>query len=110
MHLHGIGQSPHDSFLVTSFSTAAPSIFMLVASGKSREPPPFQFMIGASPFSTLSAAAMVVPCSENSRRIALTGGVIFMRRRGSSRYIQPIHFRVRDIQAMKRANRPTLPL
>ena len=52
MPLHGIGQSPHDSFLVMYLSTASPSIFMLfVASGKSREPTPFQFLIGASPFS-----------------------------------------------------------
>ncbi len=77
MPLHGAGQSPHESFLVMSLSTSAPSSFQpLVRSGKSRAPTPRQFMSGASPFSTDSATAPVVPRSDQSWRIACCGASI----------------------------------
>src|SRR5580693_4936568 len=90
MPLHGIGQSPHDSFLVMYLSTTAPSSFIARrASGKSREPTPVQFLIGASPFSTLSATAAVVPRWVHSWRIDAVGEVSFIPSRVISRYIQP---------------------
>src|SRR3954468_11354316 len=90
MPLHGIGQSPHDSFLVMYLSTTEPSVFMpLVASGKSREPTPAQFLIGASPFSIDSATAAVVPRCDHIRRIAAVGAWTFMPSFVISRYIQP---------------------
>src|SRR3954467_13136259 len=90
MPLHGIGQSPHDSFLVMYLSTTLPSVFMpLVASGKSRDPTPRQFLIGASPFSIDSATAAVVPRWVHSRRITAVGDWILLPVRVISRYIQP---------------------
>src|SRR5678815_2861729 len=93
MPLHGIGQSPHDSFLVMYLSTTEPSVFMpLVASGKSREPTPRQFLIGASPFSIDSATAAVVPRSLHSCRIDAVGDCILLPSRVIIRYSQPSHF------------------
>src|SRR5437764_13822625 len=90
MPLHGIGQSPHDSFFVTYWSTTWPSIFIaFLPSGKSREPTPRQFLIGASPFSTDSATAAVVPRCDHSWRIDAVGDVSFMPSRVIIRYIQP---------------------
>src|SRR5690349_14661257 len=106
MPLHGIGQSPHDSFFVTSFSTAPPSSFMLRFIGKSREPTPFQFLIGASPFSTDSATARVVPCCENERRIDACGDCSLLPMRAAARYIQPSHVFALRNHAMMRAITP----
>jgi hypothetical protein len=67
MPLHGIGQSPHDSFLVTYLSTSLPSsLWLRLASGKSRLPTPVQFFTGASPFSIDRLTAPVVPRSAQS--------------------------------------------
>src|SRR5688572_20586545 len=90
MPLHGIGQSPHDSFLVMYLSTTAPSIFIaFFESGKSFEPTPRQFLIGASPFSIESATAAVVPRCDHARRIDAVGDCIFAPMRVIIRYIQP---------------------
>src|SRR5689334_25198237 len=90
MPLHGIGQSPHDSFFVMYLSTVAPSIFMpCLPIGKSREPTPTQFLIGASPFSIDSATAAVVPRWDHSRRIAAVGDCSLRPIRVIPRYIQP---------------------
>src|SRR5262249_12625023 len=90
MPLHGIGQSPHDSFLVMYLSTTLPSILSaFFASGKSRAPTPRQFLIGASPFSIDSATAAVVPRCDHRRRIAAVGDCSFMPMRVIMRYIQP---------------------
>src|ERR1041385_5309177 len=90
MPLHGIGQSPHDSFLVMYLSTTAPSVFIpLVASGKSREPTPRQFLIAASPFSIDSATAAVVPRWVHSWRIDAVGDCILLPIRVIIRYSQP---------------------
>src|SRR5205085_1380299 len=90
MPLHGIGQSPHDSFFVMYGSTALPSIFMpFLPIGKSREPTPAQFLIGASPFSIDSATADVVPRAAHTRRIAAAGGSDLTPSFVISRYIQP---------------------
>src|SRR5256885_7881674 len=110
MPLHGIGQSPHDSFFVMYLSTTAPSSFIaFFASGKSREPTPVQFLIGASPFSIDSATAAVVPRCDHSRRIAPVDDCSFMPSLVISRYIQPsqplglaIHARNRDIKPRSR--------
>jgi hypothetical protein len=86
MPLHGAGQSPHESFLVMYLSTSAPSSFMpLLPIGKSREPTPFQFFTGASPFSIEIATAPVVPRSLHSWRIACCGASILSPRRAASR-------------------------
>src|ERR1041384_8709034 len=61
----------------------------LVASGKSREPTPRQFLIGASPFSIDSATAAVVPRWVHSWRIAAVGDCILLPIRVIIRYIQP---------------------
>src|SRR5512139_3351240 len=88
MPLHGIGQSPHDSFLVMYLSTTPPSIFMpLLRSGKSLAPTPRQFLIGASPFSIESATAAVVPRCDHARRIDAVGDWSFAPIRVISRYI-----------------------
>src|SRR5438094_3299091 len=90
MPLHGIGQSPHDSFFEMYLSTTLPSIFIArLASGKSREPTPAQFLIGASPFSIDSATAAVVPRCDHSRRIAAVGDCSLVPMRVIKRYIQP---------------------
>src|SRR5450755_1346582 len=90
MPLHGIGQSPHDSFFVMYGSTAAPSIFMpFLPIGNSFEPTPRQLRIGASPFSIESATASVVPRLENARRIAAAGVAAFAPSFVIKRYIQP---------------------
>src|SRR3954464_7586625 len=89
MPLHGIGQSPHDSFLVMYLSTTPRWVFMpRMASGKSRDPTPRQFLIGASPFSIDSATAAVVPRCDHIRRIAAVGAWTFMPSLVISRYIQ----------------------
>ena len=111
MPLHGIGQSPHDSFFVTYLSTTPPSIFMpRLASGKSREPTPFQFLIGASPFSIESATAAVVPRCDHSRRIAAVGAVTFMPSRVISRYIQPSQLLGLPMYAKNRASNAEVAL
>ncbi len=46
-------------------------------------------MIGASPFSTLSATAAVVPRCDHSWRIDAVGDVSFIPSRVINRYIQP---------------------
>src|SRR5258706_3236993 len=107
MPLHGIGQSPHDSFLVMYLSTTLPSIFIaFLASGKSREPTPVQFLIGASPFSIESATAAVVPRCDHRRRIAAVGDCSFMPRRAIIRYIQPSQLFGLAMYAKNRATRP----
>src|SRR5512143_422747 len=104
MPLHGIGQSPHDSFLVMYLSTTLPSSFMpCFESEKSREPTPVQFLIGASPFSIDSATAAVVPRCDHRRRIDAVGPAIFAPMRVISRYIQPSHPFGLAMYAMKRA-------
>src|SRR5690349_4919893 len=90
MPLHGIGQSPHDSFLVMYLSTTPPSIFIpRDDSGNSFEPTPRQFLIGASPFSIESATAAVVPRCDHARRIDAAGVCAFAPIRVISRYSQP---------------------
>src|SRR5580704_13813794 len=107
MPLHGIGQSPHDSFLVMYLSTTAPSSFIArLASGKSREPTPVQFLIGASPFSTLSATAAVVPRCDHSWRIDAVGDVSFMPSRDIRRYIQSSQLFGLAMYVKNRATRP----
>src|SRR6185369_6786383 len=61
----------------------------LLASGKSREPTPRQFLIGASPFSIESATAAVVPRCVHSWRIAAVGDCILLPIRVIKRYSQP---------------------
>src|ERR1041384_5647984 len=61
----------------------------LVASEKSREPTPRQFLIGASPFSIDSATAAVVPRWVHSWRITAVGDWILLPMRVIRRYIQP---------------------
>src|SRR5258708_39620829 len=93
MPLHGIGQSPHDSFLVMYLSTCAPSTLTpLLDIGKSIEPTPFQFLIGASPFSMLIATAPVVPRSFHSWRIACCRPSTLRPKSVISRYIHASHF------------------
>src|SRR5262245_22052733 len=107
MPLHGIGQSPHDSFLVMYLSTTLPSSLRpCLASGKSREPAPSQFLIGASPFSIESATATVVRRCDHIRRIAAVGDCSFCPVRVISRYTQPSHFFGLTIHAKSRAMRP----
>src|SRR5262249_13482958 len=87
MPLQGAGQSPQESFLVMYLETASPSsLMLLLASGKSRAATPRQFLIGASPFSTLSAVAPVVPRSAHSCRIACCGAYTLMPKRDIRRY------------------------
>ena len=108
MPLHGMGQSPHESFLVMILSTSLPSILWpLVARGKSREPTPFQFLTGESPFSTLMLTAAVVPRSLQSWRMAGTGAWTFMPRRAMKRYTQLSHFLGLLNQTTMRMSRPT---
>src|SRR5580698_533277 len=107
MPLHGIGQSPHDSFFAMYLSTTAPSSFIArFASGKSREPTPSQFLIGASPFSTLSATAAVVPRCDHSCRIDAVGDVSFIPNRVIARYIQPSQLFGLAMYAKNRATTP----
>src|ERR1041384_43467 len=101
MPLHGIGQSPHDSFLVMYLSTTEPSVFMaLVASGKSRVPTPRQFLIGASPFSIDSATAAVVPRSLHSWRIDAVGDCILLPMRVIIRYSQRSEEHTSELQSL----------
>src|SRR4051812_31193733 len=103
MPLHGIGQSPQDSFFEMYLSTTLPSIFMpRDDSGNSLLPTPRQFLIGASPFSIDSATAAVVPRCDHNRRIAATGDVSFIPRLAISRYIQPSQLLGFAMYAMKR--------
>src|SRR5437773_1797396 len=107
MPLHGIGQSPHDSFFEMYLSTFLPSSLMpFFDSGKSREPTPRQFLIGASPFSIDSATAAVVPRCDHSRRIAAVGATTFMPILVISRYIQPSQLFGLAMYAMNRAMMP----
>ena len=104
MPLQGAGQSPQESFFVMYLSTSPPSSFqLLVLSGKSLAATPVQFLIGASPFSTLIATAPVVPRSLHSWRIAATGASTFMPRRVIIRYIQPRWRLGLAMKTMKRA-------
>src|SRR3954464_12760600 len=107
MPLQGIGQSPHDSFLVMYLSTTLPSIFMpFFASGKSRDPTPRQFLIGASPFSIESATAAVVPRCVHSWRIAAVGDCILLPIRVIRRYSQPSQLLGLAKYANSRATKP----
>src|SRR5262245_1358811 len=107
MPLHGIGQSPHDSFFVMYLSTTLPSsLSAFFASGKSREPTPAQFLIGAPPFSIESPTAAVVPRCDHSWRIADVGDCSFAPMRVISRYIQPSQRFGLAIHAKKRARMP----
>src|SRR5215510_5253502 len=78
----------------------------LLAIGKSREPTPRQFLIGASPFSTDSATAAVVPRSLHSWRIDAVGDCILLPSRVIIRYIQPSHFLGLAKYANSRATKP----
>src|SRR4051812_36797117 len=107
MPLHGIGQSPQDSFLVMYLSTTLPSSFIaFFASGKSLLPAPSQFLIGASPFSIDNATAAVVPRALQSRRMAPVDAGAFMPSLVIKRYIQASQPLGLASHAMKRDIRP----
>src|SRR5262249_38635634 len=107
MPLHGIGQSPHDSFLVMYLSTTEPSVFMpLLASGKCGGRRPRRFWCGAARFRTGRACAAVVPGSLHSWRIDAVGDCILFPSRVIIRYSQPSHFLGLAKYANSRATKP----